>query len=138
MISKLLNMLTRKEYIPQIIHFLKNITLIYNFELRTTIQKNIKDVLTYVIANKTSGRVSEEDANDIGVIISFINNNRSYYIYVTWYLSPKSTLSVNYMKIRSEGRLSINDFFLNKSIIKPWNLMYHSRRMSSEDVQNGF
>ena len=83
MISKLLNCLTKKEFIPQVTQFLKNLTLIYNFDLRSTVQKNIKDVLTFVLANKTSARMSEEDANDIGVIISFINNKIGESVRVT-------------------------------------------------------
>jgi hypothetical protein len=56
-----------------IAQFLKNLTLIYNFELRTSALKNIKDVLQFVINNKAI-KLNDEDTNDINVIVSFINN----------------------------------------------------------------
>ena len=73
-ISKLLNMFSKKEFIPQIIQFFKNLTLIYNFELRYSVLKNIKEVMSYIYANKAGIKINEEDGNDINTIVCFINN----------------------------------------------------------------
>lgn len=67
-------MLTKIEFIPQIILFFKSLTLIYNFELRPNVLKNIKDVMSFLSTDKSSSLIQEEDANDIKIIVSFINN----------------------------------------------------------------
>jgi len=74
LIVKLLNIINKKEHVPQIIYFFKNLTLIYNFELRPTVLKNIKEVLSFTYMNRTSMKIAEEEANDINIIISFISN----------------------------------------------------------------
>ena len=71
LISRLLNIIAKMDYVSEITHFLKNLTLIYNFELKFNVLRNIKDTLDDLI-KKDSFR--EDDADVINVITCFINN----------------------------------------------------------------
>lgn len=75
-IQKLLIILNRGEKILNITNFIKNIFVTINYNVKGFIVQSVKDSLHYLLSNKQSFTLGEEEMIDINLILTNINNRK--------------------------------------------------------------
>jgi hypothetical protein len=67
-----LTMITRGEYTPQILGFLKLLLITLSFPLKSATLQNIKDIMLYLMAKEQK----HDDQGDIQSIVAYINTRK--------------------------------------------------------------
>ena len=72
-VIRLVSLLLRGENTRKILPFLKNIIVIAESPLKSTLIQNIKDILLHIPNNKQKFNLTDEELADIDLILSNIN-----------------------------------------------------------------
>jgi hypothetical protein len=73
-LSRLIILLTKGQYVIPIILFLKTLIITLKLELKLVTLQNIKDILLYVSSSKQQFNLKEDEMADINLILSHTNN----------------------------------------------------------------
>jgi hypothetical protein len=73
-ISRLITVITKGEFLVSIISWIKLILITLNYSLKFSTLQNIKDMMIYINSNKNQFLLQEEDIIDINSIITYINS----------------------------------------------------------------
>ena len=73
-ISRLITLITKGEYLIPIINWIKLVLITLNYSVKLSTLQNIKDMMIYISSNKNHFLIQEEDMIDVNSIITYINS----------------------------------------------------------------